>query len=173
MPIRDIPDLRLRLLWGVSLAAIPIFSALGWPMRQALAGLVGSAGVGGLVVAGLVVGAGLGLLWLVRVRGNGAAAHAAWLVPVLVAVVYLLPLAAERVHFLLFAPFGALTLRLFRFLPATGTILVVALADEAFQWLLPDRAGDPRDVLLNVAGAVCGAAVVLLARRSGPAGERA
>ena len=40
--------------------------------------------------------------------------------------------------------------------------LVVSGGDELFQWVLPDRVGDWRDVAMNIAACLLGAAVALI-----------
>ncbi|MFP6732021.1 MAG: VanZ family protein [Alphaproteobacteria bacterium] len=40
--------------------------------------------------------------------------------------------------------------------------LSVSVGDEVFQWLLPDRVGDPRDVAMNIAACLLGVAVALV-----------
>jgi hypothetical protein len=71
--------------------------------------------------------------------------------------------AVEAFHFveyavlaLLFFPFGQVGARWEAYLQAGLATTAVGIADEWFQWFVPGRAGEWRDVLFDVVATVCG-----------------
>src|SRR5262249_14955125 len=83
--------------------------------------------------------------------------------------------AVERFHFVEYGLITLLFSRAYGVTPGGLTMgalsaFVVGIADEAFQWFIPDRIGELRDVLLNSVAIACGLLVVVAIEpaRSGP-----
>ena len=80
----------------------------------------------------------------------------------MIVITQLLPNTTEWFHFILFGLFGLFTTRLWSAAAAVAICLAVSGGDELFQWVLPDRVGDLRDVAMNIAACLLGAAVALI-----------
>ena len=66
---------------------------------------------------------------------------------------------AERVHFVEYGILGFLVAKAFElrsFLASVTFVFFVGVVDEVIQWVLPNRTGDLRDVLMNTVGGVIG-----------------
>ena len=123
-------------------------------------------GVGAAVVAAVAAA-------LVRVRDRRAARYGAILGAVGVGAAYSLATASgtpdvdavERVHFL---EYGLISFLFYRAWRARSDVSIVALPiaagvivgtlEEWFQWFIPNRVGEARDVLLNLVAIACGLA---------------
>ena len=86
----------------------------------------------------------------------------AWFLVLFLLVPLLLDRVEERLHFLTFGAFGALSLLLFS--PRTAILLCLAFSagDEVLQYYLPDRVGDIRDVAMNSLASLAAALFVWL-----------
>jgi len=75
--------------------------------------------------------------------------HFIWFLPLFLILPLLLERVEERLHFLTFGAFGAISILLFN--PRLAFIVCIsgAAGDELFQFYLPDRVGDWRDVAMN------------------------
>ena len=114
------------------------------------------------LLIGLVAGA---VILMVRRHGLSSALHLLWLIPVLVFIHLGLPNFVERIHFALFGLFGFFSLRLFPAITAISLYAFISIFDELFQWVLPDRVGDIRDVAFNLAACCIGGAIAWIAGR--------
>lgn len=85
-----------------------------------------------------------------------------WVLPLFVLLPLSLERVEERIHFLVFGVYGALSLLLFGPRAALLMCLLGAAGDEVLQYFLPDRVGDWRDVVMNFVAAL-GAALFMLA----------
>jgi VanZ family protein len=127
--------------------------------------------VGGAVALALAVALGIALA---RIREHRAARWAVIALAAATALAYVLATgtgipevdAVERVHFVQYGVIAWLFYRAWRPLadPASFALpllagFVVGTADEWFQWFVPNRVGEARDVLLNVVALACGLAV--------------
>lgn len=75
-----------------------------------------------------------------------------------------LPIAEERLHLLLFGALGFSLSNDFKKLPNNYFLAIcmgsgIGVADEIFQWALPNRVGDLRDVAINSIGTLWGSAL--------------
>lgn len=92
---------------------------------------------------------------------------------------FFLPLPEERIHLMQFGALGLLAYPSFKgnqtsrwravWLPFLFVFLV-GVADEVFQWFLPDRVGDLRDVFFNAMGGAWGIVLYLTASVKGDQG---
>ncbi|MFQ6111986.1 MAG: VanZ family protein [Nitrospinota bacterium] len=171
------PSLLCRWRW-VILYIILIFATL--PLLPVvwirLARLYGRAP--GLALTALLAAAALALfLYVVRVKGE----RRPWVLGGLVGLLFLygwevsrLTLAVERVHFL---EYGLLSFLVFRVFQASGKegvrgwwlktlafTFAVGVLDEVIQYILPNRVGDLRDVLLNAKSGLYGLVATALIR---------
>ncbi len=80
----------------------------------------------------------------------------AWVTPLFLLLPLTFPVVEERVHFLLFGGLGFFSMLLFSFPVAMVVTLSYASLDELWQWVLPDRFGDWRDVGINAIAGVGG-----------------
>ncbi len=153
--------------WLLLLVTIPLISAWGRPLLNALRELMPME-----ALALMMLGASLLLLagcaaWLRR-RGTGfrgALLVGAWTVPLFLLLPLTLPVVEERIHFLLFGGFGFFSTLLFPLPAAIAVALLGAGLDELWQWYLPDRVGDWRDVGFNALAGVGGVVTAWLGRR--------
>lgn len=151
----DLP-LRLTRSSGVYLVVVVLSSAFTHRLRDLVGGeVVGTV----LTVLGAIIGGAL----LIYAWRKQALLPTALLVAVAVYAASSLSITTERVHILTSGLFGFLVYREHSHLPlrlrylATvllGTVLVVA--EESFQFFLPGRVADMRDVMIGIVSAVGG-----------------
>lgn len=168
---RDSPAARLLVASGISAAVVVSAPLLG----QVRAALLASFPRQFVLIVGSAVGfasALLAVLAVSRIRVRRAARIAALACAIGVAVAYSaatrtgIPVvdAVERVHFI---EYGVLTFLFYRawrsnadisvvVLPVLAAFLVATL-DEWFQWFVPNRVGEVRDLVLNLVAIACGA----------------
>jgi hypothetical protein len=141
--------------WAATIAAIVALSVYGRPIQRAAAAAFGDARQA-VVVAILVLAAAGAILLAARAGGRAAVLRASVLVPLLALGLWLVPLAEERIHFLVFGVFGAVTFAAFE--PRIASVLAIAVAagDEVLQGALPDRYFDVRDIAMNSISALAG-----------------
>lgn len=129
-----------------------------------------------LGIAGSLVPAALALIAAVRrIRDRHALRYGALAASVAVAAGYIVAAGlsfAEAFHFIEYGLLGVLFYRACRPVEDAAVLLLPVLAgtiagtfDEWFQWFIPLRAGEARDVVLNVVAAGCG---LLFALGAGP-----
>ena len=147
--------------WILIGALIPVMSLYGRDMQRFMRDqLEGGSYV--LVLGGaLVVAAGASVVWLMRRRSKQTLWLGLLLLVAIVLITQLLHNPTEWIHFVLFGAFGLLATLLWRPSMAIAICLLMSGGDELFQWFLPDRVGDPRDVLMNIAACLLGASVAL------------
>lgn len=87
-----------------------------------------------------------------------------------------LPLPEERVHLMQFGLLGVLAYPSFKGKKETWWkrvplpllfVFSIGIADEVFQWFLPDRYGDLRDVFFNALGGIWGIAICIILNAKG------
>jgi hypothetical protein len=164
-----IPHLTAALVSAAVILSAPFMGQIRALLRSAFPGHFAA------VVAGSVTIAVLGAVGtaLFRVRSDRARRYAAILGAVVVGAGYSVATASgvpdvdavERVHFV---EYGVITWLFYRaWRPAGGlTILLLPIAaglivgtlEEWFQWFIPNRIGEARDVLLNLVAIGCGLA---------------
>ncbi len=143
-------------------ALIPVMSFFGRPLQHFISDRLDGGNLTLVMGGALVVAAGASLAWMARRRSMRVLWHGLWLLAVMIVITQLLPNVSEWFHFVLFGLFGLLTTRLWRAAAAVAICLAVSGGDELFQWFLPDRVGDWRDVAMNIAACLLGAAVALI-----------
>ncbi len=148
--------------WILVGALIPVMSFFGRPIQRFISDRVEGGDLTLVMGGALVVAAGASLAWMARRRSKKVLWHGLWLVAVMLVITQLVPNATEWFHFILFGAFGLLATIVWRPAAAIVICLAVSVGDEYFQWLLPDRVGDLRDVAMNVAACLLGAAVALI-----------
>jgi hypothetical protein len=161
---------RLLLACAAALATIlsaPFVSEIRFWIRSTFPGHFALV-VGGLVAAAVVAAIGAALL---RIRSNRAPRFAAIAAALAIAAAYAAAIstsdvqanAVERFHFVEYGVIAFLFYRAFR-PTADGSILILPLlagvivgtCDEWFQWFIPVRVGEMRDVFLNLVAIGCG-----------------
>jgi hypothetical protein len=120
-----------------------------------------------IAIGATVVPAGIALLYgVARIRHRYLARYALLILAVIIATGYVFinaPLVTEIFHFVEYGVLGYLFYRTWR--PAGDVSMVVlplvagtivGTLDEWFQWFIPARAGEARDIALNAVASVCG-----------------
>jgi hypothetical protein len=151
--------------WVLSGSLIPLLSLYGRSLQRWTRQYLEPdtlAWVVGVPACVLVLAA---VVWLTRRNGRAALWHALWGIPIFVVLPLTLPIVAERLHFVVFGVFGFLSLRVFGAIVGIGLCLVGSGLDELFQWYLPDRVGDWRDVHANAIASVAGAILAWVGSR--------
>ena len=141
-------------------------SFFGRPLQRFIAARLDGGDLAPVMGAALVVAAGASIVWLMRRRSRQTIWLSLLLLLAVLLITQLLHNATEWFHFVLFGLFGLLTTRLWRAAAAVAICLAVSGGDELFQWVLPDRIGDLRDVAMNIAACLLGAAVALIGGES-------
>jgi hypothetical protein len=161
---------RLLLASAAALATIlsaPFVSEIRFWIRSTFPGHFALV-VGGLVAAALVAAIGAALL---RIRSNRGPRFGAIGAALAIAAAYAAAIstsdvqanAVERFHFIEYGAVAFLFYRAFRpredgsilILPVLAG-LIVGTCDEWFQWFIPVRVGEMRDVFLNLVAIGCG-----------------
>ena len=112
-----------------------------------------------IAIALLAIGA-LAIYWQYKRSGSIDRRYLLLLSLVLIIMVIIitvsLPRIEERMHFITFGIFGFFSKRLLPLCLALIAIVGWSSFDELFQAWLPDRVGDPRDVVMNIIAGVIG-----------------
>lgn len=150
-----------RGLWLLTLCLIPLLSFYGRSLQALLHSLLQRQSADLLVSLMLLLMTGLFLLWLRDTR------RMRWQFAMLVITVFFLgPLFLERfeerIHFILFGLLGFSSRQIFPYYKALFLSYAVSGLDELWQWWLPDRVGDWRDVFMNM---LAGLVAVWIAER--------
>ena len=152
--------------WLTVGALILAMSYFGTTLRHLLENLL-DGGSFSLVMGGaLVAASGASLVWMTRRRSRRSLWYGLGLVLILLVITQMVPNPIEWLHFILFGAFGLLATRVWRPAAAVVICLSMSVGDEIFQWFLPDRVGDLRDVAMNIAACLLGAAVALIGSES-------
>ena len=140
----------LRISWLFLLLLIPLLSYSGRSLQHLLNQII-SADSLGIILALLLLGIVLSAArWLHQINPSRLWLSLLWFVPLFIFIPLMLPIAIERMHFIVFGMFGFVSLLYWD--KRTGLVVCGLMAglDEVFQWWLPDRVGDMRDVLINL-----------------------
>jgi hypothetical protein len=152
------PTPRIWIAIGAYVAAIYLTLPLMRPALNFLYSSLGRETLSDIVNALLLTAAGLlfFLLWR-RVHLRSLLPAVLPLVPAL-AFIFLMERPEERVHFLEYGVLGFLVLQATgrRMALSLAFVILVGVADEFIQLLLPNRVGDLRDVVMNGAGGAFG-----------------
>jgi hypothetical protein len=148
--------------WLIVGALIPAMSYFGTSLRHLLESFLDSGSFSLVMGGALIVASGASLVWMTRRRSRRILWYGLGLVLILLVITQLIPNPIEWLHFILFGAFGLLATRIWRPAAAVVICLTLSVGDEVFQWFLPDRVGDLRDVAMNAAACLLGAAVALI-----------
>lgn len=154
-PLTPLVDIKLKLLFWSTAVSIPVISYTGRRLQHWLEATLTKEQTGLLVTVLLLITA---LIYILRFIRNWKRLWWRFLVIVILLLIIfqLVPINEERVHFILFSVLGYLATTLFSFLSGLFFCIFFSVGDEIFQWFLPDRVGDPRDVLFNLAASSIG-----------------
>ncbi len=86
--------------------------------------------------------------------------------------IYLIPRGEERFHLVLFGLLGYIGQLAFDTRKALVLCAALSIGDELFQWFLPFRVGDLRDVVMNCAASMAGIVLACLGAPSDEAERR-
>lgn len=140
----------LWISWLLLLLFIPLLSYSGRSLQNLLNQIV-TADILGILLAllllAIVLVAGR---WLYQSNPEKLWLTLFWFIPLFIVIPLMLPIAIERMHFIVFGMFGFVSLLYWNKLPGLVICGLMAGLDEVFQWWLPDRVGDMRDVLINL-----------------------
>lgn len=159
----------LYLTWAATLAFIPVLSFFGRRAQRLVMEHLTRAEVGMALAVITVLIAAIVSWWLVRRRGWAILIHLTWVGVIAGTIFYTVPASERWMHVPLFGLFGFLSVQLFGLYRGIVIALSVSVLDETWQYFLPDRSGDPVDVLINTASSVMGA---MLAFVGGSVGKR-
>jgi hypothetical protein len=164
---------RDMVVFGAYVAVIYATLSVVRTIQRFLEGLLGQAGFGVILTAGLVAA---GVWFVVRVFRRLQGTTARILVGAVVVTycysLWSLDVAVERVHFLEYGLLAYLGYRVLHHKRRDASILavdlvlcaLVGLADEGIQWVLPRRVGEVRDVWINVAASGLGLVLIAVLR---------
>ncbi len=150
--------------WLFLLVAIPLLSAGGRPLLNTLRPLLPVEWLALLLFLASLLALSACAIWMRRQSGGYRTALllAGWMIPLFLLLPFTLPVVEERIHFLLFGAFGFFSMLLFPLSVAVMVALLGAGLDELWQWVLPDRVGDWRDVGINAIAGIGGIAAAWL-----------
>ncbi len=153
--------------WLLFLVAIPLISAWGRPLLGALRTVMPAEGLAVMMLLASLGGLGACASWVYRGRHGKRTLLllVVWIIPLFLLLPLTLPVVEERLHFLLFGGFGFFSMLLFSFPVAVVVTLACAGLDELWQWILPDRFGDWRDVGINAVAGIGGVVAAWLGKR--------
>ena len=150
--------------WILLLICIPLLSIFGRNLQYWVADTIGYTTAAWIIGILIFVSISAYLIWLNRNSYQIPWKHLIWFIPLFLILPLLLELVEERLHFLTFGLYGAMSIMLFQPRLAFSICLVVSLGDEVLQYFLPDRVGDWKDVLMNSVASVAAASFVLFSR---------
>ena len=159
----------IGIFWILTGVTILLLSVFGRNLQYWVAETIGYGLVAWILGLSMLVGIGLLISTVFKDNERPPWVHLVWVIPIYLIVPLLLERVEERMHFLTFGLFGALSMALFAPKYAFIICILGAGGDELLQLYLPDRVGDWRDVAFN-AVASFGAALfihtVVLSRRN-------
>lgn len=150
--------------WLFLLLFIPLLSYSGRSLQNLLNRVISAESLGVLLALLLLALVMLAGRWLHHKNPSKLWLTLLWFIPLFLFIPLMLPIAIERMHFIVFGMFGFVSLLYWKQVPGLMICGLVAGLDELFQWWLPDRVGDLRDVLINMV-AVYGGALFALSGR--------
>ena len=159
----------IGIFWILTGVTILVLSVIGRSLQYWVAETIGYGLAAWILGLSMLVGIGLLISRVLKDNERPPWVHLVWFVPLFLIVPLFLERVEERMHFLTFGLFGALSMALFAPRYAFIICLLGAGGDELLQLYLPDRVGDWRDVAFN-ALASFGAAIffhtAVLSRRN-------
>ena len=145
---------RLSVCWVLLLFFIPLLSIQGRDLQGWVIKSLGYPLTACLIFVLLALAIGMTLRVAHRRECQVPIPHLLWFLTLFLGAPLLLDRVEERLHFLVFGTFGALSMLIYQ--PRTAVILCLAVAggDELLQYFLPDRVGDWRDVGVNTLASI-------------------
>ncbi len=137
------------MLWLLVALLIPLLSIYGRPVQHWVAANIGYTVAAWIISISLTISIALLINVLSRQSSRLPYYHLMWFLPLFLLFPFMLERVEERVHFLTFGAFGALSLLFFSPLAAFVLCIGFSGTDELLQYYLPDRVGDWRDVGFN------------------------
>lgn len=158
-------NIRLKFLFWSTALAIPLISFTGRHLQHWLEASLTKEKTGWLVVFLLLITA---LVYIVKFTKNWKSLWWRLLVIliILITILEFIPISEERIHFILFGSLGYLGTMLFAPLKGLLFCFFFSVGDELFQWFLPDRVGDIRDVIFNFIASSIGIILALSERNA-------
>ncbi len=153
------------LLWGLNIAVILTVSYFGRRLETFIRESIGREGAAWLLAASVVLLLILAGIALFRKSGWPGLLHLLWLAALAGGLMlYLQRFPVRWLHIPFFGTFGFLSARLFTLQTAAEVAFALSVLDEVFQYYLPDRVGDPEDILVNAVCAAAGIVFFLVSR---------
>lgn len=140
---------QILFFWLLTSFTIPLLSVFGRGLQFWVADTIGYGLAAWILGLTMLVVIGLLTYRLLKDNQRPPWVHLAWFLPLFLIVPLLLERVEERMHFLTFGLFGALSMALFSPRHAFIICILGAAGDELLQFYLPDRVGDWRDVAFN------------------------
>lgn len=141
-------------LWIGNLVGIFCLSIFGRKLQHWAADAIGYSLIAWLITITLITLISAYVGWLVKHAKSFPWIHLLWFLPLFLAGPFWYDRIEERIHFLSFGLFGAVTILLFSPRLAIAWCLAMSAADETLQHFLVDRVGDLADVMLNSAASL-------------------
>lgn len=135
--------------WFCALVSIPVLSIFGRKLQFWVADTVGYTVAAWVIGIALFMCVSLLLVYVSSKRMPVHSFHLVWFVGVFLILPFFLDRVEERLHFLTFGFYGALSMFLFKPKLAILLCLLLSGGDELLQLYLSDRVGDWRDVAMN------------------------
>ena len=155
----------LFISWIMVFLSIPTLSILGRKLQYWVADSIGYGAAAWIISLLLLSCISVYLLWLLKNGKSLPWLHLTWFLPLFLIIPLLLDRVEERLHFLTFGVFGALTMLLVKPRQALLICVLVSITDEILQFYLPDRVGDWHDVVMNTVASVAAALFILVSIR--------
>jgi len=147
---QDMINRRLiRIFWLLNGMTIVLLSVFGRSLQYWVAETIGYSLAAWILGLSMLVLIGVFIFGLLKDNERLPWVHLVWFVPLFLIVPLFLERVEERMHFLTFGLFGALSMALFAPRYAFIICILGAGGDELLQFYLPDRVGDWRDVAFN------------------------
>lgn len=139
----------IGIFWLLTVAMILLLSVFGRSLQFWVAETIGYGLAAWILGISMLVMIGLPVSRILIDNERPPWMHLVWFIPLFLIAPFLLERVEERMHFLTFGLFGALSMALFAPRYALIICLLGAAGDELLQFYLPDRVGDWRDVAFN------------------------
>jgi len=157
----------LRISWLLLFVFIPLLSYSGRSLQNLLDQVITADTLGVMLVLLMLAFVFFAGHWLYQRAPSKLWLTQIWFIPLFVIIPMMLPITIERMHFVVFGVFGFVSLLLWSRAPGLVICGLIAGMDEVFQWWLPDRVGDLRDVFINMIAVYGGALLALTGRKTG------
>ena len=159
----------IKFFWLLSGVTILLMSVFGRGLQFWVADTIGYGMAAWIMGLSMLAVIALVIFWLLKNNKPRQWVHLTWFIALFLIVPLFLGRVEERMHFITFGLFGALSMALFPPRYAYLICILGAAGDELLQFYLPDRVGDWRDVAFNAVASI-GAAIfvhtTLLSRKN-------